>query len=147
MLNRGLIPRLPFLPSGENWLTTYCHYKGNTMAIKIKTHELSIAQTKALIDAGIISADSIKPVLTEKQFGAMCCVHAHFTNALMADMAGKSAQNFVYHMGNGNVAGMYKLVMQNTQLTESEIEVLAKAHRIVAGLRMRATTIKGQTNA
>jgi hypothetical protein len=42
---------------------------------------------------------------------------------------------------------MYKLVMQNTQLTESEIEVLAKAHRIVAGLRMRATTIKGQTNA
>jgi len=116
------------------------------MTIKIKTHELSIAQTKVLIEAGILSPDVIKPVLTDKQFGAVSCVHAHFTNAMMADLAGKSLQNFVYHMGNGNVAGMYKLVMQNTQLTESEIEVLAKAHRIVGTLGVRANTIKGQTN-
>ncbi len=104
----------------------------------IDTSKLSAAQIKAMIRHGILDKAEVQAeMLDTTTMDAMQFIHRHCTNDELASMAGIKTATWVWNMGAGNLAKMYKLIVDRMQITQSELLVIQSAAHVLHRIQLR----------
>jgi hypothetical protein len=108
------------------------------MKVTIDTKNYTEAQLRTLVRQGIIDKSVIrKETLDPIAMEALQFMHVHCTNDELASMAGIKTATWVWNMGQGHIVKMYKLLIENMNITPSEMLIIQSAAHVMTRIQLR----------
>jgi hypothetical protein len=110
------------------------------MKVTIDTKNYTEAQLRTLVRQGIIDKSVIrKETLDTVSMEALQFMHRHYTNDEVASMAGVKTATWVWNMAQGNLVKMCKLIIDNMDITQSELLIIQSAAHVMSRIALRNT--------
>lgn len=108
------------------------------MKVTIDTKHYTEAQLRTLVRQGIIDKSVLKQeTLDVVSMEALQFMHRHWSNDEIASMAGVKTATWVWNMAQGNIVKMYKLVLENMNITQSELLIIQSAAHVMTRIALR----------
>jgi hypothetical protein len=109
------------------------------MKVTIDTKNYTEAQLRTLVRQGIIDKSVLrKETLDPIAMEALQFIHVHCTNDQISSMAGVKTATWVWNMAQGNIVKMYKLVIDNMNITPSELLIIQSAAHVMTRISQRS---------
>jgi hypothetical protein len=109
------------------------------MKVTIDTKNYTEAQLRTLVRQGIIDKSVLrKETLDPIAMDALQFMHVHYTNDQISSMAGIKTATWVWNMAQGNIVKMYKLVIDNMNITPSELLIIQSAAHVMTRISQRS---------
>jgi hypothetical protein len=109
------------------------------MKVTIDTKNYTEAQLRTLVRQGIIDKSVLrKETLDPIAMEALQFMHVHYTNDQISAMAGVKSATWVWNMAQGNIVKMYKLVIDNMNITPSELLIIQSAAHVMTRIAQRS---------
>jgi hypothetical protein len=110
------------------------------MKVTIDTKNYTEAQLRVLVRQGIIDKSVLKTeTLDAISMEALQFMHVHYTNDQIAAMANIRTATWVWNMAQGNIVKMYKLIIDNMNITPSELLIIQSAAHVMTRISLRNT--------
>lgn len=110
------------------------------MKVTIDTKNYTEAQLRTLVRQGIIDKSVLqKETLDAVSMEALQFMHRHCSNDEIASMANVKTATWVWNMAQGNIVKMYKLVIDNMNITQSELLIIQSAAHVMTRIALRNT--------
>lgn len=110
------------------------------MKVTIDTKNYTEAQLRTLVRQGIIDKSVLQQeTLDAVSMEAMQFMHRHCSNDEIASMANVKTATWVWNMAQGNIVKMYKLVIDNMNITQNELLIIQSAAHVMTRIALRNT--------